>query len=200
MFLPQGYPDTVQVAGVTVRMRTSFRAQLLAETLSTRLEGVGDTAVLGALFLAWYDVNQTGTTPEVVTTHPKEAVAVATAWHNSAYEAFSYGLWRKQGGSGTNSRPRFDWEQDEALIVCDFARLYSIDLNTVQGLHWYQFVALLMGAMRTEGSLLQQAISARSPLPAGASKYERKAHAAAYRAWELTPSVAEQNRALVERF
>ncbi|MBR3385470.1 MAG: hypothetical protein IKG69_09785, partial [Atopobiaceae bacterium] len=106
--------------------------------------------------------------------------------------ALPYGERRPSG------RIVWDWDADSAIVLADFRRLYGIDLRSWQA-HWYDFAALWSALAATEGSLVAEALRARGRAPKGASKWERKAHEAAARAWALPPTEAEAERMALER-
>lgn len=185
MFLPKGYPCTVEVKGVETPLRTGFRAQLLVESanLST---AEGRTGALYALYNVKGDK-----LPKNVLNAPQEALEAGLAWHNSAYECLDYG--KKAPGdakqsSQTPKRRTFDWTADEAIVIADFQRFYGLDLtNPSTYLHWYRFISLFLALIRTEDSLLASAIGARQPFRGG-GKEAKKAHQAAATFWSLPPS------------
>ena len=179
--LTRGCPSEVEVAGERVLLRCGFRTGLLAE-------GCDRTAAEGRLRLLWMHFGDDARTalPAPVLAHPAEALAAALAWHDAAWGAVSYGRPRP-------ARARtFDWDADAGIVLADFQRLYGLDLSDpATQVHWHRFVALFEAAVRTEGSLLSAAVSARGPLPPGAGREAQRAHARTAEAWRLPPTEEE---------
>lgn len=178
------WPTEIEVAGRPVPIRCGWRRAV--RTMH------GD--VTGAQLLAtWF--GRDGAPPSAwVLSHAPEALGAAIAWRDGALEAaLPYG--GKRGGRASRT---WDWEADGGIVLADFRRVYGIDLPTWQA-HWYHFAALWSALAATEGSLVAEALRARSPLPQGAPKAERKAHRLAARAWALPVPEAELARIENER-
>lgn len=178
----RGEPSAVEVGGSLVPVNHGFRANLVAETLDRRT-----TAGRRALLLCWFA--RGGELPREAAADPYLALAAACSWHDAAWGLMAYGA----GGKGAG-RPRrvFDWEADMAAVECDFRRFYAVDLaDPATQMHWYRFMALFSGLLRTDGSLCRQAVAARSPLRGKRSKAEREAHSALAAAWALPPTESE---------
>lgn len=175
-------PSEVTVAGRPVPIRSGWRRAVRS------MCGKPTHAQLLAL---WF--SRGGEADRWSLAHAAEAVEAAVRWRDEALSgALPYG---ERRGS---RRRTWDWEADAAITMADFRRLYGIDLRTWQA-HWYDFAALWSALAATEGSLVADALRARGKLHAGASKWERKAHAAAARAWALPPAEDEAERVALER-
>lgn len=175
-------PCEVKVSGRPVPIRCGWR-----RAVRTMGEGVTDAQKLAAWF------SRDGKVDRWALAHAPEAVEAAERWRDGAFElALPY-------GEGRRSRRRvWDWDADSGIVLADFRRLYGIDLRTWQA-HWYEFAALWSALAATDGSLVAEALRARDSLPRGAPKSERKAHAAAAKAWALPPTEAERARRERER-
>lgn len=150
--------------------------------------------VTGAQLLATWFGRDGGVPDPWVLSHASAALEAAVSWRDAALEAaLPYG-----GRRGASAARTWDWEADGGIVVADFRRLYGIDLPTWQA-HWYHFAMLWSALAATEGSLVAEALRARSPLPQGAPKAERKAHRMAARAWALPLPEAERVRIENER-
>ncbi len=138
--------------------------------------------------------------PRAVAEDPRAALEAGYAWHDSAYGALPYGTPGPRRRAA--ARRALDWDADAAAVSADFLRLYRIDLarTASDDLDWRLFVALALSAARTPGSLLSQALSARAPLPPGASRAERDRHARLAEAWALPPTDAEMREMARARF
>lgn len=181
-FLTGPHPTEVVVAGRPVPIRCGWR-----RAVRTMWEG----ATGAQLLTTWF--SREGEADRWALVHADEAVAAGIAWRDAALEAaLPYG---ERRGSAART---WDWCADSAIVVADFRRLYGIDLRSWQA-HWYDFAALWSALAATEGSLVGEAMRARGRAPKGASKWERKAHEAASRAWALPPTEAEERRVALER-
>lgn len=146
-----------------------------------------------ALLWTWF--SRDGRLDRWCAAHPSDAVSAGLAWRDAPLEgALPYG---EPGGSRARART-FDWEADSAIVVADFRRLYGIDLRAWQA-HWYDFCALWCALAATDGSLVAEAMRARTPAPAGSPKPERDARRAAARAWALPPTDDELEHIMLER-
>lgn len=124
---------------------------------------------------------------------PAAALAAACAWHDSAWDALPYGM-PDPSGAAARRPPRelLDLSLDAAIISADFLRFYAVDLSSPAhaGMCWHEFVSLLMCLTRAEGSLVRQAVSARS-YDGSARGAARERAEALLGAWALPPSDAE---------
>jgi len=83
----------------------------------------------------------------------------------------------------------------------EYNRLYGLDLtDPACQVHWHRFCALLLAAVRTEGSLLSAALSARAPLGPGADRHARAEHRRRAEAWALPPTEDELRKRAMESF
>lgn len=179
--LDEGLPCFVALGGAEVPVKTGFRRGVRAASMDRG--DPDDRLVLMALLYGdpqgW---------PEAVLRDQRGALAAGLEWLDGAWGACTYG-----GAGEASGRRTFDLEADAAVVAADFQRLYGIDLlDPSTRLHWWRFVALLAGAMRTEGSLTAQAVAARSPMPAGVKGQERRRLLRARGAWALPPTEAER--------
>ena len=124
---------------------------------------------------------------------PAEALSAACAWHDSAWDVFPYG---PPGPSAPSARrpPRalLDLSLDSAVISADFLRFYAVDLfaPSAASMCWHEFVSLLMCLTRAEGSLVREAVSARS-YDGSARGPARERAESLLSSWALPPSDAE---------
>lgn len=187
--LDEAYPCSVDVAGAEVPVRTGWRTGVRLMRLDMKEEG-GRADALALLFggVGLKD-GQEGPFRREVALRPTAALLAGVRWHRGGLEQMRYA-----GKPRKAERRAFDIDQDAAAVVCDFQRLYGIDLtDTGLQMHWYRFCALLLGAMRTEGSLLCQATQARlRKPPPKASQETREAVRAAAEAWRLAPTKSEE--------
>lgn len=186
--LDGGLPCRVEVSGRPVPVLTGFRRGVRAASMDRA--DPDDRVVLMALLYgepaAW---------PREVLRDKVGALEAGLRWLDGAWGACTYG---EGGGS---QRRVFDFDADAAIVAADFQRLYGIDLlDPSTRMHWWRFVALLAGAMRTEGSLVAQAIGARGPMPGGARGAERARLVRLRRAWELPPTHEEMRAAALREF
>ena len=187
--LDEALPCTVDVAGAEVPIRTGWRTgvRLMRLDLASYDCRADALALLfGGVGLADEDY---GTFRPEVSANPAEALLAGVKWHTDGLEQMRYA-----GKPRKAERRAFDMDQDSAAIVCDFQRLYRIDLtDEALKMHWYRFCALLLGAMRTEGSLMCQAAQARlRKVPTKASQETRQAVRDAADAWKLAPTRSEE--------
>lgn len=183
-FLTTAPPCEVEVSGRPVPIRTGWR-----RAVRTMRRDPEPTAA--ELLATWF--SRDGEPDRWALAHADDAVDAARRWRDDALSlALPYGERRPSG------RIVWDWDADSAIVLADFRRLYGIDLRSWQA-HWYDFAALWSALAATEGSLVAEALRARGRAPKGASKWERKAHEAAARAWALPPTEAEAERMALER-
>ena len=181
----RGMPREVEVGGARVPIRTGWRAHALV-----------DAGELSGAEAMWALFARDGALPEAVSADPEGAMRAAGEWHARAWDNARHGRPRQ----GQQART-FDWRADADLVVADFQALYRIDLtDPATQMHWWRMVALLCGAMRSEGSLLCQAVSARSPMPPGVRGRERDRLRRLADAWALPPTEQEMLARLRERF
>lgn len=181
-FLTGAWPTEVEVAGRPVPIRCGWRRAV--RSMHYGADGMG-------MLASWF--GRGGRVDPWAMAHAGEAIEAAVAWRDDALAAaLPYGEGRRPQGR------TFDWEADSAIVVADFARLYGIDLRSWQA-HWYHFAALWSALAATEGSLVGEAMRARTPARPGADAWERKARAAAARAWALPVPESELARRINER-
>lgn len=180
--LTRPLPSSVDVGGRAVSVNSGYRTGLMASALPD--DGDGRARLLWLLFAD----RRSGRLRDGVAGHEAEALAAGAEWLDGAWGSFPYGSGRKE----PRGRRLWDWDADAGVVCCDFQRLYGLDLTSASTqMHWYRFVALAAGAMRTEGSLSGAASSSRVPPRRGASRQEREALARRAEAWALPPTDEE---------
>lgn len=197
MLVCDAMPSAVEVGGASLPLCTGYRRHLKAELVDR--DDPGAAVALLWLLMATRGDDGTRRLPGAVQDDPVPWLEAALSWHDDALSAMDYGdpLAPKGGGSARV----FDWEADEGLIICDFQRYYRTDLTSPDTqIHWWRFCCLLMGLVRTEGSLVSAAVAARSPLPANAPKELKRAHRAQASAWALPPTEDELRARLARTF
>ncbi len=189
----KGAPVTVDVAGVSVPIKSGFRTSLIYMTMDTENSAVANARTLN-LFYA-----QNGVLPDQVSKHPAEALQAASEWVAGAYDTISYG---EQYRSAQYYRKKnFDWEYDAGIVTADFMRVYSIDLTSkATQLHWYTFINLYLALLAIPNTLTGQAVAARSPLEGDTIKEEERAHARRAQAWALPPTEDELREMALRNF
>ena len=174
----KGAPVTVDVAGVSVPIKSGFRTSLIYMTMDTENSAVANARALN-LFYA-----QNGTLPDQVSKYPAEALQAASEWVSKAFDTISYGEQYKR--TQYYRKKNFDWHYDAGIVTADFMRIYSIDLTSkATQLHWYTFINLYLALLATPNTLTGQAVAARSPLEGDTTKEEERAHARRAQAWAL---------------
>lgn len=187
--LDEGLPSSVEVSGEAVGVRTGFRRGVRAASLDRG--DPDDRVVLMALLYG-----EPSGWPRAVLRDQRGALEAGLGWLDGAWRACTYG-----GGRAAGRRRTFDLGADAAIVAADFQRLYGVDLlDPATRMHWWRFVALLAGAMRTEGALTAQAVGARSPAPPGARGPEKARLARLREAWELPPTREEMRAAALREF
>lgn len=180
-------PSEVEFCGHIAPVNADWRtgvAACLADTSTPE----GCTDLLGLLMGDGGDVELM---PDHVYEHVEDAFAAAVAWLEGGFDVLAYGE-----ESDADQEPRFDFAKDAGIVVADFQRLYGIDLmDPAQDMHWYRFCALLLSAVRTEGSLLGQAVAARGPLEGKGE--ERRYRRRLKEAW--TWRMTDEERAELDR-
>ena len=186
------WPDTVRIAGEDVPVRTGWREGVAADMADM---GTADGR-LEALELYFGPASHV---PDAVASDPVAALRAAVEWHDEGMSScMPYGTPGRRGPS--SERDVIDWDADAAIMAADFLRFYRIDLSDPStDMHWYRFCSLLMALTRTEGSLVAQAVYARSPHD-GARGPERKRLARLAKAWALPPTDAELREMARARF
>lgn len=198
MLLTDALPSTVEVGGVSLPVCCGFRRNVAAECVDRSSPGAA--ASLLWCLMATRGPDGTRALPPEVASDPAAWLDAATAWHDSAMEAMPYGDPTAPASPAAAART-FDWDADGALVVADFQRLYGLDLtDPACQVHWHRFCALLLAAVRTEGSLVGAAVSARSPLPPGTPREVRSDHRRLARAWALPPTESELREAAMRAF
>ena len=187
--LDEAPPRTVELAGRDVPIGWGWRAHVRVDTTDVS----DDRGCWRALRLMF--CGPSGELPAEVAQDPAGAVAAGLAWHNAGWACMRYGKARK---AAQQARRVLDLDADAAIVTADFRRLYGIDLDGSR-MHWWRFCELLTSAARTDGSLLNQAVSARLISLAGL-KGERRRQAQRLRdAWALPPTRSEaEGRAAAE--
>jgi hypothetical protein len=166
-------PSEVDVCGEMVPIRSGWRHAVRSYSASGQ-------AAVPALLASWFSVGSV--IDQTASAHPDEAVTAAISWRDAAFsEAMPYG---NGGVSRAGGKPTFDLLADSAIVSVDFWRIYRIDLRTAQ-MHWWLFAALLSALMRTDGSLVMEAASARSPIPRSIEGDARRDAERRAEAWAL---------------
>lgn len=189
----KGAPVAVDVAGVSVPIKSGFRTSLIYMTMDTENSAVANARALN-LFYA-----QNGTLPDQVSKYPVEALQAASEWVAGAFDTISYGEQYKR--TQYYRKKNFDWQYDAGIVTADFMRVYSIDLTSkATQLHWYTFINLYLALLATPNTLTGQAVTARSPLEGDTTKEEERAHAMRARAWALPPTEDELREMALRNF
>lgn len=180
--LDQAPPRTVEVCGRDVPVAWDWRTGVRVERADAS-DARGRLRVLRMLYGA--------ALPEPVAEDPAGAYEAGVAWHNAGWACMRYGRGRKRPQAAV-ARRLLDWDADAAVVASDFQRLYRIDM-TDPGcrMHWWRFCALVLGAARTSGSLLSQALGSRSASLVGLKGQERRRAERRRDAWALPPTAAE---------
>lgn len=177
-WLTRPLPDTVEIAGQHVKIRTGWRRAVRSYILQSSNEDGLNLTDATALLTSWFA--RDGQMPQIVRDNPYMALSAAYDWRDSAFgQAMPYG----DGSSDNTSKKTFDWEADSGIVRIDFKHIYGIDTSVYQA-HWYEF-ALLFSGICAMDTLTSNAMQARRPLPSDAADYERKQHRALERAWSL---------------
>lgn len=180
--LDEAPPRTVEVAGREVRVNWGWRAGVRLE-LADLSDGRGRYRALRLMF-----ADSSGMLPEAVAQDAAAAFEAGMEWHRAGWERMPYGAGRRRRAA--KPRRLIDLDADAAIVAADFQRLYRIDLD-LSRMHWWRFCGLVLSAARTPGSLLHEAVAARSAKVAGAKGDERKRLEALREAWALPPTEAE---------
>lgn len=172
-----GAPVVVEIAGAPVPINSGFRRALVFSTMEEDSKAIHVARMLNLFFA------KNGLLPDQVSKYPAEALSSATEWFEGAYDTMKYG---EQYKSHSLKKRIFDWQEDAGIVAADFMRFYGLDLTSPHTqLHWYTFVNLYMGLIATQGSLISQAMAARSPLTGETTKEAERVHARQARAWAL---------------
>lgn len=173
-------PWAVEASGATLPIDGSWRANAALSLVPRDTEAGRAELMAGWFGDAWRDL------PD-----PGAALAAACEWHDSAWSQLSYGAGR---GGGRSEPPRqlLDLGEDSLIVRADFLRLYRMDLSSdsLSGMGWHEFVGLLLALIRTQGSLVCAAVSARA-YEGGARGAARERAEALLEAWALPPSESE---------
>jgi len=189
----KGAPVTVDVAGVSVPIKSGFRTSLIYMTMDTENSAVANVRALN-LFYA-----QNGTLPDQVSKHPAEALQAVSEWVSKAFDTIVYGEQYRR--IQYYRKKNFDWHYDAGIVAADFMRVYSIDLTSkATQLHWYTFINLYLALLATPNTLTGQAVAARSPLEGDTTKEEERAHARRAQAWALPPTEDELREMALRNF
>ena len=173
-------PWAVEASGATLPIDGSWRANAALSLVPRDTE-----AGRAELMEGWFGDGWRGL-PD-----PGSALAAACEWHDSAWSQLAYGT--GLGGAGrVPPRRLLDLGDDAAIVRADFLRLYRMDLSSpaLSGMGWHEFVGLLLALMRTGGSLVAAAVSARA-YDGGARGAARERAEALLEAWALPPSESE---------
>jgi len=192
-------PSSVEVDGETVELCCGFRTGIKAFEF---LNDKDESTMFNLLYLFYGLERDDGLLelPEVVAAHAKEAAEESVEWLLGAFQVMDYDN-ASMHKRRSNSKQNFSFTADEAIIYADFRRFYGIDLmNSETQMHWYQFIALLLSAMRTEGSLTGTAIAAREPIPGNAKGHERERLRKLQKAWALPMTENELLQRALEMF
>lgn len=175
-YLLYGAPDSVRIAETDVPINTHWRVGIQSQTFDG--EDTFDYALL--ILSAFY--MKDGVLPAAVEAHPQEAITQALAFRDRGFSLIAYG-----NSKPSSSKKRvFDWDADATILCADFMRFYHLDLmDKACTMHWYTFCQLFLGLIMTQDSLISQAVSARSPVSASASKSEIDLKRKQARAWAL---------------
>lgn len=120
-------PGAVMVGGKRCAIRTDFRVGLLFEMLM--FSSLSDAQKVRQALLLYYP----------------EGIPEPT---DDAYRAilrFYRGGEREEGARGGACKRVFDCRKDAALLFSAFYDQYGIDLQEIEGLHWWKFRALFRG-------------------------------------------------------
>lgn len=189
----KGAPVTVDVAGVSVPIKSGFRTSLIYMTMDTENSAVANARTLN-LFYA-----KKGVLPDQVSKYPVEALQAASEWVAGAFDTITYGEQYRR--IQYYRKKNFDWHYDAGIVTADFMRVYSIDLTSKSTqLHWYTFINLYLALLATPDTLTGQAVAARSPLEGDTTKEEERAHARRAQAWALPPTEDELREMALRNF
>ena len=99
---------------------------------------------------------------------------------------------------GINKDTPMDYEKDSMIIWSAFRRVYGIDLNTIEELHWWRFHAML--AELPEDVQLNRIISIRTKdlTQKHMSKEEKMVYRALQQYYRIRPEQSERERLLNE--
>lgn len=157
-------PETVEVAGSVVRLRTSFRVGIQAMRLMDNpLVDEQEAATL--LLLLFFGRQDKGcglpVLPEVIARHAPEALeAVSTFLSMGEPKPPHSAGWR---GASAAMRT-FCWDGDASRIAADFQREYGIDLTDLAfDMHWWRFWSLFRNL--SASSQVMEVVGVRSALP-----------------------------------
>lgn len=140
-------PDTVEIAGNTVRIQTSHRKHIQFELNFDAQED--EEIILMAQLMNMYsyrDEDGVLQLPEVVINNQVEAYKRAIEFH--AYGLIDFDNEEDVTPIASSETPQklHDWLVDDTVIVADFMREYHIDLTDPNTkMHWYTFKALFDG-------------------------------------------------------
>ncbi len=192
-------PATGAAGGVSLPVCCGFRRNVAAELVDRDAPGAASSLLWCLMATRGPDGRRS--LPEEVAADPAPWLAAALEWHDAAMGAMPYGDPLAPDARAADGPRTFDWEADAALVTADFQRLYGLDLtDPACQVHWHRFCALLLAAVRTEGSLLSAALSARAPLGPGADRHARAEHRRRAEAWALPPTEDELRKRAMESF
>ena len=124
-------PKTVTVDGEEYPIEWNFRAAILFELLMDDPDYSAPEKIEQALLL-FYPKE----IPVNIDTAVDEVIKFYLCGEDLSKEQETGG-WRRK-----RSRKNYSFEQDAAYIYAAFLSEYGIDLNSVEGLHWWKFSAL----------------------------------------------------------
>ena len=157
-------PETVEIAGSGVRLRTSFRVGIQAMRLMDNPLVDEQEAATLLLFL-FFGRQDEGCghpmLPEVVAQHASEALEAVSAFLSMGEPKPPHIMGRQRASVAMRT---FCWDGDASRIVADFQREYGLDLtDAALDMHWWRFWSLFRNL--SSSSQVMEVVGVRSAVP-----------------------------------
>lgn len=157
-------PDTVEVEGVEYEIDTNFRAGICFEQLFTAPDIENDMKLATALVLFY---------GQTIPPNKAEALRAVIKFYRCGAEPTKPKATTAKSAIGKRRMDKiYDFDADAAYFYAAFLAQYGIDLNDVDYLHWWKFMALFEGLKRDNE--LQRIMEIRATDPAAIENPKEK--------------------------
>ena len=156
--LSDGMPESITVNGVPFALKTDYRLWLKAGTLFDKLNGTSDGyPILQELCELVVDKY-----PEEGFVDGEDLILGLVEFYKGFPKAENdYSDIEKKKAQDKQKPPSFNFFYDAQYIYCSFVSFYGIRLQTVEHMHWWEFLALFEGLMMSDQTSMNFVVGAR---------------------------------------
>ena len=173
--LSDGMPESITVNGVPFVLKTDYRLWLKAGMLFDKLDGAKDTyPILTELCDLVIDEY-----PEGDFVYGDDLIYGLLEFYKGFPKADNdYAETEKKKAKDKKKPPSFNFFYDAEYIYCSFVSFYGIRLQTLEYMHWWEFLVLFEGLMMSDQTSMNFVVGARQNKVKGKMSKEEKARIA----------------------